>query len=85
MARNFLSDIHFGASTTLGYAENKSGTGGTLTLTDGTHIASIALPGNYMASSFVTESDGHGGTAISGDPSLTATNQQTPLAHALHA
>ena len=39
-------------------------TGGTLTVTDGTHVANIALLGNYMASTFVTASDGHGGTLI---------------------
>ena len=31
---------------------------------DGTHIAKVALLGNYMATSFVTTADGHGGTLI---------------------
>ena len=33
-------------------------------MTDGRHAASIALLGNYMAGSFVTTADGHGGTLI---------------------
>ena len=43
--------------------------GGTLTVTDGTHTASIALLGNYLASTFVPSSDGHGGTSVV-DPSI---------------
>jgi hypothetical protein len=35
-----------------------------LSVKDGTHIAKIALLGNYMATSFVTATDGHGGTLI---------------------
>jgi hypothetical protein len=38
--------------------------GGTLSVTDGTHSANIALLGNYLASTFVPTSDGHGGTAV---------------------
>jgi hypothetical protein len=61
-----------------------SASGGSLTVTDGTHIAKIALLGNYLASSFVTSSDGHGGTAIV-DPLLTSSNQQTILTQSQHA
>ena len=59
-----LPDIAFGAQTTLAYAANADGTGGTLTVSDGRHAASIALLGNYMAGSFVTAADGHGGTLL---------------------
>jgi hypothetical protein len=38
--------------------------GGTLSVTDGTHTANIALLGNYMASTFAPSSDGHGGTNL---------------------
>jgi hypothetical protein len=38
--------------------------GGTLSVTDGTHRANIALLGNYLASSFATSSDGLGGTNV---------------------
>jgi len=72
-----LAAIGFGANTTLGYAPNNTSTGGTLTVTDGTHTASIALLGQYMAASFATASDGHGGTLIT-DPPVAA--PQTLLA-----
>jgi hypothetical protein len=44
--------------------------GGTLTVSDGAHSASIALLGNYMASVFVASSDGHGGTSVIDPPAL---------------
>jgi hypothetical protein len=56
---------------------------GTLTVKVGTHIAKIALFGNYLASTFVTSSKGDGGTAIV-DPLLTSSNQQTVLAQSQH-
>lgn len=40
--------------------------GGTLTVTDGTNTAAIALLGNYLTSTFVSSNDGHGGTRIVG-------------------
>ena len=43
----------------------------------GTHIAKIALLGNYMATSFVTTADGHGGALIT-EAAQTA-NQLGPL------
>jgi hypothetical protein len=75
-----LSDIAFGPNTTLGYAANNGNTGGTLTVSDGTHVGNIALLGQYVASSFATASDGHGGTMIT-DPVAVAQNQLT-LPHA---
>jgi hypothetical protein len=60
-----LADIGFGANSTVGYAANADQSGGTLSVGDGTHMASIALLGSYMASTFVAASDGHGGTLIS--------------------
>jgi hypothetical protein len=38
--------------------------GGTLSVTDGTHTANIALLGSYLASTFVASSDGYGGTSV---------------------
>ena len=58
-----LAGIAFSADTQMSYAANQQGTGGTLTVSDGAHSASIALLGNYMASVFVASSDGHGGTS----------------------
>ena len=60
-----LPNIAFGAQTTLAYTENAAGTGGTLTVGDGRHAATVALLGNYMAGSFVITADGHGGTLVS--------------------
>jgi hypothetical protein len=59
-----LPKIAFGAQTTLACAENSTDTGGTLTVGDGRHAATIALLGNYIAGSFVTTADGHGGTLV---------------------
>jgi hypothetical protein len=56
--------------------------GGTLRVTDGVHAANIALLGNYLASSFATSSDGHGGTLVS-DPAVLG--GITPLATQAHA
>ena len=64
-----LTDIAYVASKTPSYTPNGGNTGGTLSVTDGTHTANIALLGNYMASSFVPSSDGHGGTLITDPPS----------------
>jgi hypothetical protein len=77
-----LPDIAFGAQTTLAYAHNAAGTGGTLTVSDGRHTAAIALLGNYMAGSFAAVADGHGGTLV------TQANPQQPpllLTHPPHA
>jgi hypothetical protein len=75
-----LADIGFGSHTTLGYSANGNG-GGTLTVSDADHIAKIALLGNYMASSFVAASDGHGGTLIEAAAS-TAGQNALALPHA---
>jgi hypothetical protein len=51
--------------------------GGNLPVTDGAHSANIALLGNYLASTFVASSDGHGGTNVVDPP---ATGQVAVLA-----
>jgi hypothetical protein len=76
-----LRDIGFGATTTVGFAENGRGTGGTLSVSDGTHTANIALLGHYMASTFVASSDGHGGASIVDPP----VNQTSVLSTPQHA
>jgi hypothetical protein len=73
-----LPNIAFGAQTTLAYAANGAGTGGILTVSDGRHAASIALLGNYMAGSFVTAADGHGGTLVK---ETSPAGQQPLLTH----
>jgi autotransporter passenger strand-loop-strand repeat protein len=76
-----LPDIAFGAQTTLAYAQNGAGEGGTLTVTDGRHAAAFALLGNYMAGSFVAVTDGHGGTLIT---EANPQQQQPLLTHPPH-
>jgi hypothetical protein len=72
-----FSYIEFGPNTTLGYSENSSNTGGTLTVDDHNgNIANLTLLGQYSASTFVAASDGHGGTVVT-DPAVVA---QTTLA-----
>jgi hypothetical protein len=71
-----LRDINFATIGTPTFAGNSSG--GTLTVTDGAHTANIALLGNYLASTFVASSDGHGGASIA-DPVLTAATSPSTL------
>ncbi|MCP3401461.1 hypothetical protein [Bradyrhizobium sp. CCGB20] len=59
-----LGDIAFGETTSLAYAANAGNTGGTLTITDGTHTASLQLLGQYNAADFALAADGHGGSLI---------------------
>jgi hypothetical protein len=63
-----LRDIAFASVQNPTYSGTSSG--GTLTVTDGTQTANIALLGNYMAASFVASSDGHGGTSVVDPPAL---------------
>ena len=71
-----LPSIAFNAHATLGYSENSSDTGGTLSVKDGAFAAKVALLGNYMAASFVTTTDGHGGTLVT---EAAQTESQHPL------
>jgi hypothetical protein len=52
---------------------------GTLTVTDGTHTASLTLLGQYSAQNFTLASDGHGGTMIT-DPAVGSGGQHPVLA-----
>jgi hypothetical protein len=70
-----LSGIGFDGKTTLAYSANSNNTSGTLAVSDGLHAQNVALLGQYMASSFVMGSDGHGGTLINDLPG----NQHPPL------
>ncbi|MBR0858016.1 beta strand repeat-containing protein [Bradyrhizobium liaoningense] len=76
-----LGDILFSDGvTSLAYAQNSDNSGGTLTVSDGTHTATLSLLGQYSAADFAISSDGHGGTLIT-DPAVA---QQAQLAPALH-
>ena len=57
-----LADISYGANTTASFLGNTSG--GTLTVTDGSHTANITLTGNYLSSGWTLSSDGQGGTVV---------------------
>jgi membrane-bound inhibitor of C-type lysozyme len=72
-----LRDIDFTAKTRTSYLAKGATNGGTLSVGDGVHIANIALLGNYLASTFVASSDGHGGTLVS-EQQMASQNQ--PLA-----
>jgi hypothetical protein len=78
-----LTDIAFDPNTTtLGYSGNGDRIGGTLSVSDGTHAANLALLGSYMASSFAMASDGHGGTSVVDLPALGGVQ---PLVTSPHA
>ena len=78
-----LPGIAFNTQTTLGYSPNSNNAGGTLSVSDGSLNAKIALLGNYMASSFAVESDNHGGTMVVAEALQSGT--QSLLANPQHA
>jgi hypothetical protein len=63
-----LKDINFSHLTTETYTENNAGTGGTLTLSDGTDTSNINFIGNYVLANFTLSSDASGGTLIIDPP-----------------
>ena len=69
-----LGDIAYSSNLTLNYTVDGNGTGGLLTVSDGSHTTNLDLIGNYTDSSFVTSSDGHGGTMLA-DPSVLTADQ----------
>ena len=64
-----LSSLAYGANVEATYSGDA--TGGTLTVSDGTKTARIALSGNYLSSTWTVSSDGKGGTSVV-DPTLPA-------------
>ena len=76
-----LADLAFGSNTRLGYVANSNNTGGTLTVSDGTNTANLALLGQYTAASFAMATDGSGGTLIH-DPPATLAQTLTQPQHA---
>ena len=59
-----LTDIGFVSAGEATFVENKAGTSGLLTVTNGSVTATITLLGNYSTSKFVTSNDGNGGTKV---------------------
>jgi autotransporter passenger strand-loop-strand repeat protein len=76
-----LRDVAFGSGTALSFTEAGNNLSGTLTVSDGTHTASLTLLGQYATGNFTLSSDGHRGTFIT-DPPLTASS---PVLAAHHA
>ena len=72
-----LADISYGANTKATFSGNANG--GTLTVTDGTQTANIALSGNYLTSGWTLSSDGHGGTVVVDPPLLPPGVTLTPI------
>jgi hypothetical protein len=64
-----FSSLAYGANVKAIYSGGA--TGGTLTVTDGTKTARIALSGNYLSSTWTLSNDGKGGTSVV-DPTLPA-------------
>ena len=73
-----LRDIGYGSgiTTTRNFTEAISNTSGTLTVSDGTHTASLTLLGQYTTSQFNLAGDLHGGTLVT-DPPAAAGSFQT--------
>jgi hypothetical protein len=69
-----FSNIAFSANTTLGYSPNISGTGGTLSVSDGVHAATIALFGQYAAAGFQLGSDQNHGALVTYSSPLVSEN-----------
>ena len=78
-----LANVSAGSSATVAYSGNNSQ--GTLTVSDGTHTANIAMLGNYTLANFHVSSDGNGGTSVV-DPPVSSNNiaSTSPLDAALN-
>ncbi|BAV48106.1 Autotransporter-associated beta strand repeat protein [Mesorhizobium loti] len=59
-----LGDILFGAGTSAAYQADTNGSGGTLTVTDGAHNATLHLLGIFDAHNFTLVDDGAGRTVV---------------------
>ena len=74
-----LRDIKFSKRTKMSFTEASNNLSGTLTITDGTHTATLTLLGQYAAGNFHLASDGHGGTLVT-DPPLVGSAANPVLA-----
>src|SRR5262249_39911801 len=68
-----LVDVSYGAARTVTFLGNASAA--TLTVSVGSHLASIPLVGNYLSSTWHLASDGSGGTVVFDPPA--SNNWQT--------
>jgi hypothetical protein len=58
-----LANVAFGTAS-MSYHANAGGTGGTLTISDGSHVAELSLAGHYAADNFSLAADQLHGTSI---------------------
>ncbi|MFC3321575.1 Ig-like domain-containing protein [Mesorhizobium cantuariense] len=63
-----LGDIWFSTGTSAVYQANQDGSAGTLTVSDGTHDATLHILGTYDAGSFTVADDGTGRTVVGYNP-----------------
>jgi hypothetical protein len=63
-----LNDILFGVGTTVAYQASQDGSGGTLTVSDGAHNATLHLLGTYDANGFKLADDGQGHAVVTYNP-----------------
>ncbi|WP_232448722.1 beta strand repeat-containing protein, partial [Burkholderia ubonensis] len=63
-----LADVLYNDHTTLSFTANDTGTGGTLTVSDGAHTAQVALQGNLSAGNFQLSHDQGSGTVVTYAP-----------------
>jgi probable HAF family extracellular repeat protein len=79
-----MTDINFATLAPLKYKANAGNTGGTLTVSDGTNTAKIALLGQYLAAGFSDAPDSGTGSVITYTPPPAQTSQ-TLLATPQHS
>jgi hypothetical protein len=77
-----LTDIAFGADTTLGYSPNASGIGCTPGVSDGTHTATIALFSQFAAAGFQLGNNNNG--ALVTHPSSLASENEVLITNPNH-
>ncbi len=74
-----LGGMQFSGNVSIGYSPNSAGTGGTLTVSDGSHTASIGLAGQFDAAGFQLSGDGATGTLVTYVPPSSMNPALDPL------
>jgi autotransporter passenger strand-loop-strand repeat protein len=75
---DLLAIAYNSGTTTLGYLDNGTGSGGTLTVSDGVHTAKLTMIGAYVMENFKLSTDSHGGTLITDPPVSSGADLVTP-------
>jgi hypothetical protein len=66
-----LAGFAYSSGATVSFVEAPSNTGGTLTLSNGSQVATLTLLGAYVTSNFKLTNDGHGGTYVADPPAAS--------------